>query len=170
MENRYELAIADYSKVISLDPAFADAYGNRGSMYKLLGRYNEAVKDFESFISLSKDTKMIELGKQHIRECIKKGQSSARAEKLVKEFIGLTKPKVTNAQMLQWLYDNWDKIDKDFLVYLSRYIKTAEVEGQKEIATRLAAHKQIIDALKTNPPTLAKRTIKAAISSAKDIK
>jgi tetratricopeptide (TPR) repeat protein len=173
-ENHYDLAIADYSKAISLDPDFAYAYANRGSMYKLLGRYDEAVKDFKSFISLSKDTQMIELGEQHIRECIKKGQSSTRAEELVEEFIELTKPdkrkaKVAVTQISRWLYDNWDRIDNDFLVLLSQYIEAAEVKGQKEISTRLTAHKQVIDALKTNPPTLAKLIIKKAISSAKDL-
>ena len=71
IENRYEVAIADYSRAISLNPAFADAYANRASMYKLLGRYDEAIKDFEMVMRLSKDSQMIELAKQHVKEITK---------------------------------------------------------------------------------------------------
>ena len=86
---------------------------------------------------------------------MEKAQSGVRAEKLVEEFTELTKSELASAKMLQWLEDNWDRMDKDFLVLLSQYIRIAEVEGQEEAATRLTAHRQIISALQSKPNGLS---------------
>jgi tetratricopeptide (TPR) repeat protein len=43
---RYDEALADHTRAIDLDPAYATAYSNRGLTYKNLGRYDEALADF----------------------------------------------------------------------------------------------------------------------------
>ena len=52
---RYEEAITDYDKAISLKPDDAAAYGNRGFAKDELGRYEEAITDYDKAISLKSD-------------------------------------------------------------------------------------------------------------------
>jgi tetratricopeptide (TPR) repeat protein len=52
---RYQLAIADYSKAIDLNPGNFPAYNNRGIVYAELGRYQKAMEDFNTAISLNKN-------------------------------------------------------------------------------------------------------------------
>ncbi len=49
----YELAIADYSKAIEMDPGFAEAHYNRGSSHYELGSYEEALADLTRAIDLN---------------------------------------------------------------------------------------------------------------------
>jgi len=51
---RYEEAIADFSKAISIYP-FDFEYGNRATAYYFLGRYREALRDFDRAIALDPD-------------------------------------------------------------------------------------------------------------------
>lgn len=51
---RYEEAIADFSKAISIYP-FDFAYGNRATAYFFLGKYQEALQDFDRAIALNPD-------------------------------------------------------------------------------------------------------------------
>ena len=51
----YELAIADYSKAIEIDPAFAEAHYNRGSSFYELRRNEEAIADLTRAIELNPD-------------------------------------------------------------------------------------------------------------------
>lgn len=46
------LAIADYSKAISLNPKFAEAYHMRGNVYSDRGDYARAIPDYEKTIAL----------------------------------------------------------------------------------------------------------------------
>ena len=46
-------AINDYTKAIKLQPTLAIAYGNRGNSLSDLGRYQEAIQDFNQAIQIS---------------------------------------------------------------------------------------------------------------------
>jgi len=48
----YDLAIADYSKAINLNPAYASAYNNRGNVYKNKLQYDRAISDYDKAIKL----------------------------------------------------------------------------------------------------------------------
>lgn len=49
---RYEEAIADYTRAIELDPAYTAAYVNRGNVYDDMERYEEALADYTRAIEL----------------------------------------------------------------------------------------------------------------------
>ena len=49
---KYDLAIADYTKAVELDPKFAWAYHNRGLAYYYLQKYNLAIADYTKAIEL----------------------------------------------------------------------------------------------------------------------
>jgi len=46
----YNQAIADYDKVIELDPKDSETYINRGRTYYYLGNYNQAIADYDKVI------------------------------------------------------------------------------------------------------------------------
>ena len=48
----YDLALADYNRVIDLNPALADAHYNRGVVYHRKGDYNRAIEDYTTAIEL----------------------------------------------------------------------------------------------------------------------
>ncbi|MBN2562282.1 MAG: tetratricopeptide repeat protein [Phycisphaerae bacterium] len=45
-------AIADYTKSIGLSPDYAEAYGNRATVYNELGQYDKAMQDAEQMLAL----------------------------------------------------------------------------------------------------------------------
>lgn len=49
----YEPAIADYTRALELDAAFAEAWFNRGVSYYELGMYPESIADLTQAITLS---------------------------------------------------------------------------------------------------------------------
>jgi tetratricopeptide (TPR) repeat protein len=49
---RYNEALIDLDRAITLDPTFALAYNNRGNVFAELGRYNKALADFDRAITL----------------------------------------------------------------------------------------------------------------------
>jgi tetratricopeptide (TPR) repeat protein len=51
-QNKLAEAIADFTKAIELDPAFAEAYVRRGIAQRAKGRLNEAIQDFEKAESI----------------------------------------------------------------------------------------------------------------------
>jgi tetratricopeptide (TPR) repeat protein len=61
-------AIADFDEAIRLDPKYAVAYGNRAIAYKLQGNKAKAISDFEKFITLTSDPRLIQIAKQQIKE------------------------------------------------------------------------------------------------------
>lgn len=82
-EKSYEKAIEKYTraeeflkKASGLDPAYAESRYDLGQLYAVTGRDEEAVAEFESFISLSKDEKRIEDARTLI-EKIKSGEGEA---------------------------------------------------------------------------------------------
>jgi tetratricopeptide (TPR) repeat protein len=61
--NRYDLAVADFTKAIELDPNYLVAYYNRGVAYFDLGQYDVAIMDFTKAMELGLRGK----GTYHIR-------------------------------------------------------------------------------------------------------
>ncbi len=51
--NRYDLAIADFTKLIELNPGYAGAYNGRGTVYFQTNRYDLAIADFTKLIELN---------------------------------------------------------------------------------------------------------------------
>lgn len=56
--SRLEDAVAAYSKAISLDPEYAIAYNNRGTVYARLKQYDRAISDIDKAISLNPEYAM----------------------------------------------------------------------------------------------------------------
>ena len=52
-ERRYEQALADFEKSISLNPDYAPVYNNRGNVLMQIGRTEDAIKDFTRAIELA---------------------------------------------------------------------------------------------------------------------
>lgn len=48
-----ELAIEDYTAAIRIDPNYAVAYTSRGEAYQLMGKHDEAIRDFDQAIKLA---------------------------------------------------------------------------------------------------------------------
>ena len=61
-------AIEEFDEAIRLDPKYAVAYGNRAIAYKLQGNKAKAISDFEKFITLTSDPRLIQIAKQQIKE------------------------------------------------------------------------------------------------------
>jgi regulator of sirC expression with transglutaminase-like and TPR domain len=70
-KNKWDLAIADYSRAIDLDPNNAILYADRAMAYKGKDKKVEAIADFEKFISLTDDQQLIQRAKQLIDELSK---------------------------------------------------------------------------------------------------
>jgi len=51
----YQLAIADYTRAIRIDPDYVDAYHNRGVAYGKLGNYEDAIADYTRFLRINPD-------------------------------------------------------------------------------------------------------------------
>jgi len=67
-QRQLKKAIADFDEAVHLDSKYAVAYGNRAIAYKLQGNKTKAISDFEKFIALASDPRMIEVAKQQIKE------------------------------------------------------------------------------------------------------
>jgi hypothetical protein len=52
---RYEEAIADFTKSIAAYPGYDFVYGDRATAYYLLGKYNHALRDYDKAIELNPD-------------------------------------------------------------------------------------------------------------------
>lgn len=52
-QGAFDLAIADYTKAIEMDPQDADAYGGRGMAYRQKGLRSEAIADLEAYLRLT---------------------------------------------------------------------------------------------------------------------
>ena len=67
-QRQLKRAIADFDEAVRLDPKYTVAYGNRAIAYKLQGNKTKAISDFEKFITLASDPRMIQVAKQQIKE------------------------------------------------------------------------------------------------------
>ncbi len=61
-------AIAEFDEATRLDPKYAVAYGNRAIAYKLQGNKAKAITDFEKFITLTYDPRLVQIAKKQIKE------------------------------------------------------------------------------------------------------
>ncbi len=61
-------AIEDFGEAIRLDPKYAVAYGNRAIAYKLQGNKAKAIADFEKFITLASNPRLVQIAKQQVEE------------------------------------------------------------------------------------------------------
>ena len=52
-QGEYDMAIADYSKAIKLEPKTARYYYNRGLAHVGIKQFDKAIADFEEFLELS---------------------------------------------------------------------------------------------------------------------
>jgi len=51
-EGRYDEAIAEYKKIIALDPSFPGSYGNLANLYERKHMYSEALDTMQPLFSL----------------------------------------------------------------------------------------------------------------------
>ena len=66
-EDDFDTAVTEFTEVIRLDPNNADAYVASGDVYKKLGRSDEAVRDYETALSLDPKNKGAKKALQEIR-------------------------------------------------------------------------------------------------------
>ncbi|TRZ95050.1 MAG: tetratricopeptide repeat protein, partial [Dehalococcoidia bacterium] len=64
----YNLAIADLSKAIELNPDYALAYYNRGNTYYRKKQADLAIADYNKVLEMSNDADLVEAAKQRIEE------------------------------------------------------------------------------------------------------
>jgi len=64
----FDKALADWDQVIRLYPDSAWYYYRRGLVYEELGKINDAIRDFETAISLSSDQSLIQQAEQEIEK------------------------------------------------------------------------------------------------------
>jgi tetratricopeptide (TPR) repeat protein len=57
---KYDLAIADYSEIIRLDPKCAEALGNRGEIYLAKGDHDHAISDFDEALKIKPELDSID--------------------------------------------------------------------------------------------------------------
>ena len=62
----YQAALADFSRALKLDSELAQAYFNRGFLYKLQGQMTKASEDLERFQELTDNPKWIQIVKQQL--------------------------------------------------------------------------------------------------------
>lgn len=77
-EQKYDLAIEDFTKAIALNPKFSDAYLNRGVSYKKKEQYTQALADYAKFIQLEPEEAVVYKNQGIIYE-IQKNYESAIA-------------------------------------------------------------------------------------------
>ncbi|MEM6591804.1 MAG: tetratricopeptide repeat protein [Cyanobacteria bacterium P01_C01_bin.73] len=59
-QRHLEEAIADFTQAIAIDDVYADAFGNRGIAYRLMGRFNAAIADLNQALQLAPGTEWME--------------------------------------------------------------------------------------------------------------
>ncbi len=67
-QRQLKRAIADFDEAVRLDSKYTVAYGNLAIAYKLQGNKTKAISNFERFIALASDPRMIQVAKQQIKE------------------------------------------------------------------------------------------------------
>ncbi len=61
-----------FTKAISIDPNYVNAYSKRGIAYGMLERYNEAIADFTKAISIDPNCKWAYFGRGYAYTCLEK--------------------------------------------------------------------------------------------------
>jgi hypothetical protein len=67
-QQKYEDAIAAFTKAIEIDPNYAEAYANRGSTYMHQGQFGLAIADLNKAIELSKDSSLTQFASEVLKE------------------------------------------------------------------------------------------------------
>jgi len=67
---RVEEAIEEYSQAIAINPAYPESFFNRGYANKLVSNSEQAIADFETFLSFDEhwNDEMVSMARSHIRE------------------------------------------------------------------------------------------------------
>lgn len=76
---RFDQAAAEYSRAITLNPRFVNAYYNRGVSYKRAGQYEQAISDFTKAILLDAEDVSLYLGRAGVY-VLQKAYDSAEAD------------------------------------------------------------------------------------------
>jgi tetratricopeptide (TPR) repeat protein len=67
---RVEEAIQEYDQAVEIDPDYPETYFNRGYAYKILGEVEQAVADFQRFLTFEVhwNEEMVSMAQSHIKE------------------------------------------------------------------------------------------------------
>ena len=65
---RYERAIANYAKAITLDPTAAALYSNRGNAYTSIGQYDLAIADYTKALQYNGTASIVSEIKQQLAQ------------------------------------------------------------------------------------------------------
>jgi tetratricopeptide (TPR) repeat protein len=67
---QWEDAILEYDRASELDPDYAETFFNRGYAYKVLGRTEQAIADFERFLASERhwNKDLVAQARAHIKE------------------------------------------------------------------------------------------------------
>ena len=71
MKGDFDQAIADFDRVIEIDPAYAVAYFSRGASLSLIGEKSKAISDLERALELGLPPEMVELAEGLLAESSK---------------------------------------------------------------------------------------------------
>jgi tetratricopeptide (TPR) repeat protein len=133
----YDLAIADYSKAIALDPTYKFAYVNRGNAYRVKENFDLAIADYSKAIEL--DAKYVNTYKGRGRAYSKKGNYDlavadfTRAAALAWELVELYKG---NEAQRRDLNSNIDTLgDLAFELIVARGFAQALAASDRAIST-----------------------------------
>ena len=96
-KRQFDQAIADYSKIIELNPKIAQAYFYRGIVYALQAKQDQAIADFKKTIELNPKESSV----YYNLACI------YSVKKNVKDSCAWLERAVANG------YDKWDNMKKD---------------------------------------------------------
>jgi tetratricopeptide (TPR) repeat protein len=66
-KGEYDRAIADYNKVIELNPKHADAYNNRGAAYEKKQDHGKAIADYRMALSINPSSQGAALAKDNLK-------------------------------------------------------------------------------------------------------
>ena len=105
---QYDKAIAQYHKVIEMDPGFIRAYVTLGSAYSQMGRFQEAVEMIKKAMDLSGDrAKLAPLGRVYALS-----GNKAEAQKAIDELVELSKQRYISPYCLALIYASMDEKDQ----------------------------------------------------------
>jgi tetratricopeptide (TPR) repeat protein len=52
-EGQYDQAILDYNKALKINPRYAEAYNNRGVIYRKKGQFDRAISDYNKALEIN---------------------------------------------------------------------------------------------------------------------
>ncbi|GAT63553.1 tetratricopeptide repeat protein [Paludibacter jiangxiensis] len=124
-QEKYDGAIADYSKTIAINPNLAAAYNNRGLSLYNKGEYEKAIADYDKAIQLNS-----EYADAYYNQGLAKRESGRELETCIRDF-------ETYLDITPEKNDIWAKRAKDFIIELREKIKDKEVAAIEELTSRI---------------------------------